>query len=150
MGWLGQAGGWRLAADRHFLERYTALIVSTEKERERLGGGNPSHLDAKLLFAVNQLVFDKIPADPMSKAYLLGNTMGPNFRSWRRAKFFEQYRLFFRFHSGKKIIIYSWFNDDGTLRSYGSKHDAYKEFTKMLKRGKPPTDFDELLGYLAE
>lgn len=147
---LGQSSGWQLAADRHFMERYIALINAVELERKRLGGENPNHLEAKLLFAVNQLVFEKIPSDPHSKSYLLGNTLGPDFRAWRRAKFFEQYRLFFRFHSGKRVIIYSWFNDEQNLRSYGSKRDAYKEFVKMLDRGEPPTDFDELLTYLAK
>jgi toxin YhaV len=147
---LGKSAGWTLVADVHFMERYEALRLATEKERERLGGGEPSNLEAKLLFAVNELVFKKIPADQINKNFILGNTLGPYFRAWRRAKFFQQYRLFFRFHSGKKIIIYSWFNDESTLRAYGSKTDAYKEFAKMLESGKPPTDFDDLLGYLAK
>lgn len=150
MSWLGEASGWRLAGDKHFMERYAALVVATEAERDRLGGGEPNNLEAKLLFAVKELVFRKIPADPMSKNYILGNTLGPYFRAWRRAKFFQQYRLFYRFNSGKKIIIYSWFNDENTLRAYGSKTDAYKEFAKMLDNGKPPTDFDELIDYLGK
>lgn len=150
MSWLGDASGWRLAGDKHFMERYAALVVATEAERARLGEGDPNTLEAKLLFAVKELVFRKIPADPMNKNYVLGNTLGPYFRAWRRAKFFQQYRLFYRFHSGKKIIIYSWFNDENTLRAYGSKTDAYKEFAKMLDSGKPPTDFDELISYLGK
>lgn len=132
------------------MKSYQALLNATEAEKQKLGGQQPNNLEAKLLFAVNELVFRKISADPMSKNSLLGNTLGIRHRSWRRVKFFQQYRLFYRFHSGKKVIVYSWFNDQDTLRSFGSKSDAYKQFAKMLDSGKPPTDFDELVKYLAE
>jgi len=147
---LGKSGDWVLLADQHFMQSYQALVNATEAEKQRLGGQQPNNLEAKLLFAVKELVFRKIPADPMSKNNLLGNTLGVRFRSWRRVKFFQQYRLFYRFHSGKKVIVYSWFNDQDSLRSYGSKSDAYAQFAKMLAKGKPPTDFDELVKYLAK
>lgn len=148
--WLGRSAGWALAGDKHFYERYNELLRAVEAEKARLQGGEPNSLEAKLLFAVTELVYKKVPADPMNRYFMLGNTLGPAFRSWRRVKFFQQYRLFYRFHSGRKIIIYSWFNDDSTLRAYGSKTDAYKEFAKMLEAGDPPTDFDELIASLGK
>ena len=33
-----------------------------------------------------------------------------------RAKFFQQYRLFFRFHQASRIIVYAWVNDADTRR----------------------------------
>lgn len=38
-----------------------------------------------------------------------------------------------------------WVGDDKNQRSYGSKTDAYRIFAKMLKSGRPPDDWDELL-----
>ena len=61
------------------------------------------------------------------------------------AKFFQQYRLFFRFHLEKKIIIYTWVNDENTKRAYDKKTDAYTVFKKMLKNGNPPNNWDDLL-----
>lgn len=33
-------------------------------------------------------------------------------------------------------------NDENTLRTYGKKTDAYTVFSKMLKRGHPPADWE--------
>lgn len=35
-------------------------------------------------------------------------------RHWFRAKFFQQYRLFFRYHRAQRIIVYAWVNDEQT------------------------------------
>lgn len=35
---------------------------------------------------------------------------------WFRAKFFQQYRRFFRYHQASKIIVYAWVNIEATLR----------------------------------
>ena len=42
-------------------------------------------------------------------------------KHWFRAKFFQQYRLFFRYHAGSKVVVFAWVNDENTLRSSGSK-----------------------------
>ena len=62
-----------------------------------------------------------------------------------RAKFFQQYRLFFRFDAKSKLIIYAWVNDEKTKRAYGKRNDAYAVFEKMLNSGHPPDSFDQLL-----
>ncbi len=64
---------------------------------------------------------------------------------WFRAKFFQQYRLFFRFHAQAKVIVFAWVNDEGTKRAYGSDKDAYRVFGRMLASGNPPSDWDQLL-----
>lgn len=100
---------------------------------------------AKRLGALTRLMFEVIPADPGGAQFLLGNTMGQENRHWRRAKFFQQFRLFFRYDSATKVIIYAWVNDDSTLRAYESKTDAYRTFHGMLADGNPPTSWAELL-----
>ena len=71
--------------------------------------------------------------------------MGPAFRHWRRAKFGQRFRLFFRFDSKIKIIIFAWVNDKKPLRSAGSATNPYAVFQKILKRGNPPDDWSTLL-----
>lgn len=52
---------------------------------------------------------------------------------WFRAKFFQQYRLFFCYHQASKIIVYAWVNIEATLRAYDSKTDAYQVFPACCK-----------------
>ena len=51
----------------------------------------------------------------------------------------------FRYSSKEKAIIYAWVNDETTLRTYGSKTDAYATFRKMLDSGNPPDTWEILL-----
>ena len=70
--------------------------------------------------------------------------MGPEFRHWRRAKIGRRFRLFFRFDTKTRIIIFAWVNDENTLRASGSKTDPYVVFQRMLERGQPPDDWAAL------
>ena len=74
-----------------------------------------------------------------------GATLGDAYRHWFRARFFQQYRLFFRYHAASRIIVYAWVNDEGTRRAYESPDDAYRVFRRMLGTGRPPDGWDALL-----
>jgi toxin YhaV len=86
-------------------------------------------------------------SDPTRDIYRQGGTLGGEYKHWFRAKFLQQFRLFFRYQQteGAKIIVLAWVNDDSTLRAYESANDAYAVFRKMLKRGNPPDTWKELL-----
>ena len=99
----------------------------------------------KRLAAIIKLAFDVIPQDPTRSQYRQGSTLGDNRTHWFRAKFFQQYRLFFRYQATAKIIVYAWVNDEGTRRAYADNNDAYRVFRKMLQRGHPPDDWNRLL-----
>jgi len=86
-----------------------------------------------------------IPQDPSRAEYRQGNTLGEDHKHWFRAKFFQQYRLFFRYHASSKVIVYAWVNDEETKRAYESSDDAYRVFRKMLESGHPPGDWNQLL-----
>ncbi|WP_131783871.1 type II toxin-antitoxin system YhaV family toxin [Legionella gresilensis] len=137
--------GWIILVHPIFMEQINSLIKDVEKIKEK----EPStfHLKnkAKLLAAIAELAFKKIPTDPSASIYRLGETLGNQNKHWFRAKFFQQYRLFFRFSLEKKIIIYAWVNDENTKRAYNKKTDAYSVFERMLKKGKPPNNWDDLL-----
>jgi toxin YhaV len=100
---------------------------------------------AKRLAAILKLAYEVIPQDPTLAIYRQGATLGENHKHWLRAKFFQQYRLFYRYHEASKIIVYAWVNDDNTKRAYESKDDAYRVFSKMLKQGHPPDDWESLV-----
>ena len=102
--------------------------------------------NAKLLKAIATIAFSRIPSDPTNERYRLGETLGPDNKHWFRDKFGNgRFRLFFRFASQAKVIIYAWVNDDTTLREYGAKTDAYAVFAKMITDGNPPNNWEKLL-----
>jgi toxin YhaV len=137
--------GWTIFAHPLLLDQLERLVVRVERIRERAPGAVSGKKVTKLLAGVERLMFDIIPEDPSRDQYRLGSTLGPAYAHWRRAKLFQQYRLFFRYHSAERIILYAWLNDDQTLRAYESDADAYIVFRKMLGSGNPPDDWNALL-----
>jgi len=137
--------GWRLYQHTLFQEQFTKLST----EVERLASAQPATYrerpKTKLLATVLRYVTELIPRDPRSAEFRQGNTLGADNRHWFRAKFHRRYRLFFRFSSREKIIVYVWLNDELTLRKSGSKTDPYAVFKSMLASGNPPQSLGDLL-----
>ena len=128
-----------------FRDRLIALAGEVAAARTR---GTPeweSSPKAKLLKRVIDLITDEVPRKPAAPEYEQGNTLGADARGWRRAKFLGRFRLFFRFDSRSKVIVYAWVNDEGTLRKEGSSTDPYAVFRAMLLAGNPPHGWDALL-----
>ena len=140
-----QINGWRIYAHPLFLDQLSALINEVESLRRKDPQGYRSKNSSKRLAAIARLMLHDIPQDPARKEFQQGTTLGAAHRHWRRAKFFQQYRLFFRFHARSRLIVLGWVNDTDTKRAYGSKSDAYRVFQAMLSRGQPPNDWDQLL-----
>lgn len=137
--------GWTLLAHDLFLDQVASLIEEVERARKKDPAGYLKKNAAKRLAAIAKLAFEIIPQDPERDEYRQGDTLGPDRKHWLRAKFFQQYRLFFRYRRAERVILYAWVNDTGTLRAYGAKSDAYAVFKKMLARDRPPDDWDALL-----
>ena len=98
-------------------------------------------MNTKLLAALTRLMFSRIPSDPLHKDYRQGGTLGAGNTHWFRAKFGNgRFRLFFRCSSKHRTIIFAWVNDENSLRTYGSKTDAYAVVQAMLESGNPPDD----------
>jgi toxin YhaV len=138
--------GWTLYAHPLFLDQIEKLTVAVERAREKDPDTYASSANGKLLAAMRKLMFEVIPVDPTRPEFRQGSTLGPSRKHWFRAKFGGgRFRLFFRYSSSAKIIIYAWVNDANTLRTYGSKSDAYAVFKSMLDKGNPPEDWDALM-----
>ena len=142
---LAKAHGWTLLMHPLFELQLNALIQKVEALKTKQPVTYKAKNDTKRLAAIEALVFDIIPQDPARAEYRQGATLGAQHKHWFRAKFFQQYRLFFRYHQASKIIVYAWVNDENTLREYDNKTDAYQVFARMLQSGNPPGDWEGLL-----
>lgn len=141
--------GWAIYAHPLFLDQLERLVAEVEALATKDPSGYRRRAATKRLAAVTRLAFDLIPQDPTLADYRLGGALGEGHRHWFRAKFFQQYRLFFRYHRGGRTIVYGWVNDEETKRAYESADDAYRVFRKMLERGRPPDDWEALLAEAA-
>ena len=138
--------GWQLFAHPLLLDQLGKLATAVAEAKVKRPDTWQGTANAKLLAAVRQLIFETIPSDPTRSEYRQGETLGKDRKHWFRAKFGNgRFRLFFRYSSREKAIVYAWVNDDTTLRTYGSKTDAYAVFCKMLDRGNPPDTWETLL-----
>jgi toxin YhaV len=138
------SAGWTVIAHPLFLDQLQELIEKVVALRARDPKAYTQKNATKRLQVILDLM-EEIQADPTREIYRQGDTLGDDYKHWFRAKFFQQYRLFFRFHKSSKIVVLAWVNDDSTLRAYDSKTDAYRVFAKMLAGGHPPDDWDQLV-----
>ncbi len=137
--------GWTLFAHALFLDQLETLLVQVDSLRQKDPDGYSQKNATKRLAAIAKLIFEVIPQDPERPDYRQGSTLGEGYKHWFRAKFFQQYRLFFRYHKASRIIVYGWVNDEDSKRAYESGEDAYRVFRRMLENGHPPDDWGHLL-----
>ena len=140
-----QQHGWTLLFHDNLIEQMRKLHAAVLRAQTHDPQGFASNANVKFFRALVHLIQDGVPSDPSRDEYRQGNTLGADYRHWRRAKLGRRYRLFFRYDSKSRTIIYAWINDEQTLRSAGSKSDPYAIFEKMLGRGNPPDDWDSLV-----
>ncbi len=140
-----QRKGWKLYLHPAFRVPFDRLTDEVERLRTADPTGYQRHPKTKLLQRILDLVLDEIPSDPTAANFRLGKTLGADHRHWRRAKFLGRFRLFFRYSSAHKVIIYAWLNDETTLRKAGGRSDPYAVFRRRLRRGEPPDDWADLM-----
>lgn len=104
------------------------------------------HPTAKLFVSVIRAL-DDAAQDPTLPKFELGKPLGPEHTAWRRIKQLlpPRYRLFFRFSSQERQVIFVWLNDERTLRKAGASSDVYNVFKRMLEKGDVPSRLKELL-----
>ena len=136
--------GWTILLHPLFLNQVEAVIADVERAKLKDPQTYKTKNCTKRLAAILKLAFEAIPQDPSRPDYRQGNTLGNAYTHWRRAKFFQQYRLYFRYDAASRIIIYAWVNDEDTKRAYGSRTDAYLVFVGMLRKGHSPDSWASL------
>jgi toxin YhaV len=140
-----KVGDWTLLFHDMMISQIATLADAYARARAADPEGYRSHSNVKVLAAIAKLVLRGIPAEPGKAEYRIGNTMGSAYRHWSRAKFGQRFRLFFRYDSAAKIIIYAWVNDETTLRNRGGRNDPYAVFKGMLDRDTPPDTWRTLV-----
>ena len=139
--------GWTLLFHPLLLDQLERLVAVAESERKKARrGGTAPTANVKVLEALRRSLFERIPADPTREEFRQGDTLGRTRRHWFRDKFGAgRFRLFFRYRTDMRVIVYAWVNDTETLRTYGSRTDAYAVFRDMLDDGNPPDSWEALL-----
>jgi toxin YhaV len=137
--------GWNIFAHPLFLHQFEELVTQVEHLHDKYPKDYKKKNATKRLAAIAKLAFDIIPQHPTRSDYRQGTTLGDDYKHWFRAKFFQQYRLFFRYHQESKIILIAWVDDESSKRAYDSNTDAYKVFRKMLESGHPLNNWNDLL-----
>src|ERR1700688_4120585 len=137
--------GWTLLFHEAIVSQVKNLADAYARARKADPKNLRSNANVKLLAAVARLMLEAIPADPSRREYRQGNTLGREYRHWFRAKFLGRFRLFFRYDSRARIIVYAWVNDEHSLRQHGGRSDPYEMFRRMLASGSPPDEWAALV-----
>ena len=145
-----QRHGWTLLFHDCLIDQLRKLHHAVQRARRSDPVGFEFNANVKLFHALSRLMLEVIPQDPSRDEYRQENTLGARYRHWRRARIGRRFRLFFRYDSRAKIIVYAWVNDQSTLRSSGSRTDPYTVFARMLARGTPPDDWASLMSASAQ
>lgn len=135
-----QRHGWTLLFHNCLVDQLQHLHKFASDPASYLGNAN-----VKLFNALSHLLLEVVPQNPGSDDYRQGNTLGSAHRHWRRAKIGRRFRVFFRYDTRAKTIVFAWVNDEQTLRATGSKSDPNAVFKRMLDRGNPPDDWESLV-----
>jgi toxin YhaV len=126
--------GWTLYAHPLFMEQLERLASEVEALAGKDPAGYRRRSATKRLAAIATLAFDRIPRDPTLAEYRLGHALGSGHTHWFRAKFFQQYRIFFRFHARSRIIVYGWVAEDGALPSCDDGTDASRDVLPLRRQ----------------
>jgi len=96
--------GWHIFAHPLFLDQVEDLLKQVEGLQKKDPINYQRKNVTKVLAAIAKLAFEIIPQESTKTIYRQGTSLGEEYKHWFRAKFFQQYRLFFRYHAGAKII----------------------------------------------
>ncbi len=113
-----QRHGWTLLFHQCLVDQLRRLEAAAERARAADPLRAAANANVKLFSALSCLILDKVPSDPSRDEYRLGTTMGDAFKHWRRAKIGRRFRLFFRFDSKARIVVFAWVNDNESLRPH--------------------------------
>ncbi|MEI6450295.1 MAG: type II toxin-antitoxin system YhaV family toxin [Actinomycetes bacterium] len=114
-----QRHGWHLLFHECLIEQLRKLEVAVQRAKTQDPRGFESNANVKLFNALARLLLETAPSGPDREEYRQGDTMGAELRHWRRARIGRRFRLFFRFDSRSRIIIFARVNADdwATLRA---------------------------------
>jgi toxin YhaV len=136
--------GWEIVFQpRLFARQYDALRAEVRRLKQDLDPqAFRQHPQVKLFAAVMDGIKERIAADPYASRFAL---RGP-LRRYGRLKGLglpDRYRLFYRpFEAeGRRVLLILWL---GFPRKEGDRNDCYAAFSRMVRRGDLPEDWQSL------
>ncbi len=88
---------WTVYAHPLFLYQLEAKVGAVEKARKNDPQEYKRQRATGSLAAVLAVAFEDIPSDPTRDTYRQGGPLGDAYKHWFRAKFLQQFRLFFHY-----------------------------------------------------
>jgi toxin YhaV len=95
--------GWKLFQHPLFKHQYDKLLHEAERLQRQRPKEYKKHKIVKLFAKITQLITEEIPADPFHDRFNQGNTLGTEYRHWKRVKF-GRYRLFFAINARSNLM----------------------------------------------
>ncbi len=112
-----QRYGWILLFHDCIVEQLQQLHAAAERVQRSDPAGYKGHANVKLLRALAQVILEVVPVDPARDEYCQGRLQGPKQRHWRSKRFGGHFRLFFRYDSRSKTIVFAWVCRESDRRS---------------------------------
>jgi toxin YhaV len=139
---VAEVNGWEIHFHPEFAQQYADLTSDVGKIKSGLPHDRYiRHSTVKLRAHLIDVVFQKIPDDPMASHFALRGKLKRMSRA-KKMGLPSRYRLFFKVFPESKQIVILWL---GFPRKDGAKDDCYEVFTKRLEAGYYPQSFDELI-----
>lgn len=118
-----QVDGWTLLFHECIVEQLSRLHSAALKAERQDPTGFEGNANVRLFRALSHLLLHAVPGDPSREEYRQGSTLGTAHRHWRRAKLGQRFRVFFRFDSRSRVVVYACVNDEAKLLTSGSPSD---------------------------
>ena len=134
-----QRHGWTLLFYTEFSRQLAKLEDAAERARRKDPRGFASNSTVKLLRAVDRAISEVIPQDPSRAEYRQGNTLGRGYRHWRRARIGRRFRLFFRYDTKAKVIVYAWIMTNARYGPQGARPTRTRCSPECSRKGTQPT-----------
>ncbi len=116
--------GWRLHAHPLLL----AQLQRLQGAANRLAAGDPFNRagapDMRVLAALNLLMFEQVPANPLHDDHRIESALPPHAPRWRCACFGGgRFGLYFQPQAAARRIVYGWIDDASAARQPAAGHD---------------------------
>jgi toxin YhaV len=81
-----QRHGWTLLFHDCLIDQLRKLEAAATRAQRQDSAGSDGNANVTLFKALSQLILEVVPIDPNREEFRQGNTLGGDYRHWRRAK----------------------------------------------------------------
>jgi toxin YhaV len=136
--------GWEIAFQPQlFAMQYNELKAEVKRLKQELDPASfARHPQVRLLAAVMEGIKERIPVDPYASRFALSGPLR-RYGCLKGLVLPDRYRLFFRplEAEGRRLLLILWL---GFPRKHGDRNDCYAVFSRLVRRGELPEDWQSL------